>query len=283
MAELYGRVARLIVARPLEGSFFQTEPNATVITDLDISFDIEKQLGKEPNKGQITIYNLAPETRAEFEKPRLFVRLDAGYNGDFKRVFQGDIRRAKSVHEDTEWMTTLEVGDGERAYRFARLNKSFAAGVKQSQLVREAVNSLGAQLVTGGFDLDSLNKEYPAGAVLFGSAHDELTRILGPEGVGWSIQDGKVQILDRKSTTGIAFLLNQETGVIRDPEFGTPSNPKEAPRLTVNSLLKPEISPGALLKIQTRTAAGLFKAERVRHVGSVRGQTFQTTTEALPL
>lgn len=279
MTFLFDRAVTITIARPIQGEFFREQPNAILIRDLRVQFTVEKQLSSDPNNATVIITNLAQQTIGELQRRPLIIRVDAGYANDPKRLFQGDLRRATSKREDTDWNTELEVGDGERAYRFARVNRSYKPGTKEVDIIREAASAMGTTLRSGSLDLETFSREFATGTVMQGSARRELDRITGRSGTNWSIQNGELQVLNQTQTVGRAILMTARTGVLGSPEFGTPKNTKETPLLTVRSLLRPEINPGSLVRVETRTINGTFRVQKVTHSGDSRGDDWSTECE----
>ena len=125
MARLYNRSASLTIARPTSGEFTLAPlPNAIEISGLSMSFKIEKSLEPGPNTCEVIVFNLAENTRAEFQRKPLHVILEAGYDDVTSRLFAGDMRWARSSREGPDWQTKILIGDGDRAYRHARMNRS---------------------------------------------------------------------------------------------------------------------------------------------------------------
>jgi hypothetical protein len=82
----------------------------TVITGLDIAFEIEKDESPEPNPCHIDIFNLGPENRATLSKyKQVSVLLKAGYKGSVGVIFQGDMVRCNHIMERASWKTTLSL------------------------------------------------------------------------------------------------------------------------------------------------------------------------------
>lgn len=280
MTRQFNRDVVLIIARPRD--FSSQLPNATIIRNIRFSFSIEKQLGKEPNKGDLVIYNLAGETRAEFEQRPLHVRLDVGYDGDLQRLFTGDVRYAESMLVETEWETKVQLGDGDRAFRFARVSKSYKSGVTSRQALSELAKAMNLQVPKNTQEFAELDKEFHGGLSLHGQASTELTKILERHNLQWSIQDGRLQILRKGDTrSDRAILISLDEGMIGSPEFGSPPEKGKPPKLTVTTLIRPEIIPGGMIEVRSRNVNGLFKVERVVHSGDIEGDDWMSSIEAV--
>lgn len=289
MARLYKRVYSITFARLAKGQFFPTNgTKATRISALHATFSIERQhrfsdgatTHPQPNTCRISIWNLASGTRAALEYKPTYVRLEAGYDDETRLLFEGDILFATSRREGTDWVTELQLTDGGRAMREARVNRSYKAGVTARTALRDVCLAMGVD-PPRETALSQLAAQYVSGVTLYGPASRELTRILAPHGLSWSIQNGRLQILsdtDDRDRTQIP--VSQDTGLISSPEFGAPDKPGKRPVLSGKMLLHPGVLPGSLLKIQSLTANGVFRVDRVTHDGSSWTGDYMTAFEA---
>lgn len=299
---LYKRNARLTVyrARPATdgylGALFDLIPNAVEITDLRMQFTIEKRLGGGPNTCTVIITNLAEYLRAELQTYPLYLYLDAGYDGEYRRIFTGDLRWGASIKRGVNWETTVQIGDGSRAYKSARVRRSFAAGTPVRTALREAARSMGLQLPRHLDVAPELDEQFAAGTVLEGPSRDELTRLLAPYGYEWTIQDGALQVYrDDQARPDQALVVSPDTGLIDSPEFAPPTysakpsksvrrSTVRSPLLRFRTLLYPQIVPGCRVAVQSTTTDGIYKVVQVTHTGDTTPEGDWTTdVEAKPL
>lgn len=290
-SRLFNRGVSVTLSRPLDFKVLGGEVKlVTTITGLRVTFNIEKTLSEEPNTCELQIFNLAETTRGELDKKPMNVRIDAGYDGVLERLFQGDLRWGASKHVGVDWESKIQLGDGDRSYRYARVNRSFKAGVNIKTALGEVVKSMGLKMPKSAAEATDLIKQFASGTVVHGPSQVEMTRLLEPYGMSWSIQDGGLQILkgsDPKSQD--ALLVSQDTGMIGTPEFGPPMSKSgkdekklgsSKPILTVLSLLYPGVTPGGLIQMDARKIKGLFRVDRVVHSGDTHGPDWQTKIEA---
>lgn len=289
MARLYKRGYAITFARLVKGQFFPTNGTAaTKITDLHAQFSIERQhrfsdgetSHPQPNTCRISIWNLASATRAALEYKPTYVRLEAGYDDNVRLLFEGDILFATSKREGVDWITELQLTDGGRAYREARVNRSYKAGIQAREALRDICTAMGVKPPRAS-ELGELAAQYVSGLTLYGNAARELTRVLAPHGLSWSIQNGRLQILrDTDARSEAAITVSQDAGMISSPEFGAPDKPGKRPILSGKMLLHPGILPGGLIKVQSLTANGLYRVDRVTHECSSWTGDFMTSFEA---
>ncbi len=281
MARLFNKSWRVTIARPVSGRFFQNQSVVTTITEQRVTFECEKNLGEEPNPCELSIYNLSPTSRAELERKPVHVTLEAGYDGNLELMFAGDVRWAQSRHSGTDWETKIQLGDGDRAYRGARVNRSFRGGVTAADAVREVASTM--ELTLDAETKAALaNIPHVNGLSLSGPSSREMTRLLRPHGLSWSVQDGRLQVLAANQTRGgDALRIAVDTGLVESPEWGTPDDDGKPPRLQFKTLLKPSLYAGRLVVVESRSVNGQFKPMRVRSSGDTHGQDWSTEVEAV--
>lgn len=299
---IYKTGARITIYRPNgEGFFEDATTNAIVVdcgwskageqkTGFRCAFTVEKSLGKNPNKCDLVISNLAPATRSAVARSPCSVILTAGYDGVMKRLFYGDVRWADTDKDGGTRNTTILLGDGDRAFRHARVNRSYRAGSQVRDAVKYVAGQMGLAPPAEIDASDDLAAQFAAGDTIVGSARDELTRLLAPYGYGWSIQDGRLVVLkEGQVRAGEAWLIDANSGLIGEPAIAPPEHltrksgktkkHDKGPKLTVRVALSPEISPGGTIRLRSEKISGDFRVESVRHSGDTEGTDWVTEIE----
>lgn len=301
MAQLFGRRVVLTVAVPTGQSLNDYSADVIELSDLDFEFSVKKSLGKEPNTAEISVYNLSEQSRAALQSRSLRVTLQAGYQDTVATIFVGDSRDIDSTLDGSDWVTTIQLGDGERGYRWGHVNESFREGVSVIDVVRKLADRMQLDS-TAVSDLAALRgKQYVSGYTAYGRSARELDRILKGYGLEWSIQDGKLQILQPDTaTTETLVELSRTSGMLGAPTLNTPEgasrvlNPftasvetrrgKGKPTLKVKSLLQPEIRPGRRITVDSVTGIkGTFRVTAIEHRGQTWGGPWETQIEASPV
>lgn len=268
-------------------------------TQLRVLFDVEKTSSKEPNRAEVTIFNLNLANRGIIEEGQKIadalrsatppvaydwpLTIEAGYVGSREQIFSGNITFATSRKENVDWVTTIECGDGENKYRSARMNKSYTVGSPVTQVAIDAsillgvgpgniAEKLGPGVFRKGFSV------FSQGFVASGSAADVLDQILSSAGFNWSIQDGQLMILAPDETTfEEVVVLSKDFGLIGSPEKSEDGN------ISFKSLLQGSIKPGRRVLIQSQLITGQFKIEKVAHYGDTIGSDWYSEAEAKPV
>lgn len=299
MTTLFDRVWRILGYPPRAsasspfGAFLDENVPAIEIEKLRVSFNIEKNLSKRPNTCDLTITNAAESTVGFFQQRPFHVQVLAGYaDSGPQLLFRGDVRWGQPRIEGPDRHLMLQLGDGDRAFRYARVSRSYRGGTPVMQLLKDVAQTMGAVLPSSLSTATELQEQLASGTVVHGASSDALTKILQPYGLTWSIQNGTLQILRESDVRpGEAWLISQETGMIGSPELGTPPRPTKKGKiknggkstLTVRTLLYPQIVPGGRISVLATHLSGTFKVVRVVHTGDSHGDEWTTTIEALPL
>lgn len=188
---------------------------------LKITFEITQMDASTPNVARIGIYNLARSSTS----PAFFrgkkVTISAGYATGAKFVlFQGEIMQTRNLRVDTtDTVLAILATDKSLPRNFAVVNKTLSKGhTHQDRFMTcfDALKAIDPTITLGYVDKDALTRtRFSRGAALAGNAKDHLRQICHATNTSWSIQNGKVQILEnRKALPGGAIVLNSKTGLV---------------------------------------------------------------------
>lgn len=280
MPRLFKRQVSLTLAKARSDHYFKYT-DTTTITGLRVTFEAEKQLGKKPNTCRVEVYNLSEKSRGEVQKKPLHIRLSAGYQDQIERLFQGDLLWSDSKRDGADWVTTLQLADGERAFKHARIGKSYSRGVDARAALADVADAMGLKVKFSPSAQAQLRRQFVSGLCLDGPARSELSRLTAPFDLVWSIQDGELLFLKQEEyRLDQPIAVSQDAGMIGSPEFGAPEKKGGKPVLTVRTLLNAHISAGGRIRVTSRHVNGVFKVHRVQHAGDNFGDEWTTTTEA---
>lgn len=288
MTAAFERRYELTLAKQAKGAgFFDAVlPNAIIIRGMEIKFKIERSLEPTPNGATIDVFNLADNTRVEFQKKPLRVRLDVGYarQAQLSRLIEGDLMFSGGDRKDGNVITSFTVGDGERSYVEARVSRSLTSGVNIKSVIGEIASSMGLKLPTSVADATALLKQYSGGATLHGPSRDQMTKALRGTGYGWSIQDGALQILrDTDTRAGFAEIVSPSTGLVGSPEYGASHEANKPPVLKFKVVLRPGLVPGGRVKVESAEVNGFFRLTKIIHTGDFRDNDWYSECESNPL
>lgn len=280
---LFKRVVNVRVAVPVKG-YAQTGSLVLEVSALRVQFKVKKTTKKEPNTCEVVISNLNADHRALLQQQGGKFILLAGYESTgAEQLFIGDVRNVAHVRDAADWNTTIHSGDGERAYRWARINESFKGGTPVSDVLGKIVSAMGIAQGNLGTVLAGLNAQYVNGIALQGSAQRELDTILRSQGYTWSIVDGALSVLKNDTTLGgLIPEWSVDTGLVGSPEFGAAEKNK-GPLVKAKHLLAPQVKPGAKIKLVSERFNGEIRVVVVDHTGDTDGGDWYTEVEGEPL
>ena len=289
--QLFNRRCKLTIAPPIAGTF-RTQPtqSAMVITDLRVKFKIIKTLKKEPNHSQIEVYNLNAVSRGQLQGKGARVWLEAGYDTQMAQAFVGDVRfidHLKDHGTGSDWLTKMELGDGERAFVHGRVNKTFAAGTTKADVLKTVAKASGWDLGNITDFYASLGQKNLNGFVAWGRANEVIDKLLRSQGLTFSVQDGAIQILPlRGYTAKAAVLIDENHGMIGSPEFGSAPTKKKRRMLKIKCLMdadKIRLRPGDRISLQSIVHQGVCSIQKVELDGDTYGDNWFTELEVLPV
>ena len=265
-SDLFGRTYKIVVG-------------TVDITGLRCAFTIRKTLKKEPNTCTIKVYNLSESTREELSESKVLgVSVEAGYKGDNSQLYLGQLRGASSEVEGADITTVFSTGDGDKAIQSARLSIPLGPKTPNDVALLAIARTLGvglgnvaqaaAKLKTSGVSL------FPVGTLLTGNSAKNLTQFCRSAGLEWSIQDGKLQILDiGKALDERPYVLDSESGLI-----GSPSLTHEAKTgdkiVKAECLMLPGLRPGMRVMFNSRFVKGLYRVEECEYEGDSWGENW---------
>lgn len=285
----FNRTYRLLVGRAGRVGIEVTHP-------LRVTFDVEKNAAEEPNVHTIKIFNLQPDRRREFEEKDLRVRLYAGYAEEDGALLMaaGTVVDAFSYYDGPNVVTELRVADGYAEIRDTAVTLGYSEGVVSSAILRDLAGQMGLPLLLGE---DVPERSWTNGFSFYGPARAALHKVVAGTGAEWSIQNQELQVVAKRGVTRRqAFVLASDSGLVGYPER-TSENAREKAKVKdlttgndarlvsarqqrqgwrVTSLLLPTINPGDLVKMESRTVTGFWRAESVHHQGDSDGGDWQT-------
>jgi hypothetical protein len=256
------------------------------ITQLDISFNINRTLSREPNTAEISIRNLTESNRKRLEESaEVPVVLEAGYqqpqnavvfglNNTFassmSAIFNGDLREIFTERDGPDLVTKVTSGDGEKRKRRARINKGFAPGTTLRTVIEALANAMGVGLgnirrISNPSFLNA-GATFPSGTTASGDAGEVLGQILRSAGLTYSIQDGELQILSLTTALdAAAVVLNSGSGLIETPSIASDGT------MRARTLMIPDLFPGRKVQFDSDAVTGFGRVETAEYVGDTAG------------
>lgn len=244
------------------------------LSDLDLSFKIERSTHRLPNAAEIKVWNLSRETRARIESGQQVV-LHAGFE-DPPVIFAGDIRYVWSSRDNVDTITTITARDGGRAYSDAIASLTFASGTSIVTVLRECISAMdigAGNLEDFSYSLRSGIGQFADGFAAHGPAHRTLNDILRGCGFRWSVQHGALQIQRHgRALQTRAVLLSPDSGLIGSPSWDERGHRTGGRRglLTARGLIRNGMEPGRLLRVESESVTGDYEIRKATYTGDTR-------------
>ena len=269
---------------------------------LALDFETKSTRSKEPNQGVFNYYNLSESTRQEIETDAKAVRCYAGYDGDAKLIYQGDIVFVNSLKSGADWVTTIHCGDGFASFTKSVTSKTYASGTEKQVILDQIASDMGLVVKAAQ---DAITGELGGSLTIDGKSKDQLDVLMKDSGAEWSIQDNELNITKLgKPIDDIAVVLRADSGLLEHPTITDKG-------VNVKAQLNPDIRPGKLTKLEplavqvepTRateepkkppkvpkevfipqrgaTYAGVYLCQTVSFIGNNYGGPFDVTIEAI--
>lgn len=240
------------------------------IVGLDAQWEITKSdKAKRPSSCTLTIFGLGDSDRRKIEglnlkhrnkgveSGNIRVEIEAGYKSIGRTLrFRGDLRYAASSRDDADWQTTIEGEDGGRAALVGRVSHSLPPGTTYLAALTELARAMG--LGPGNLaEIPGVTRTLAGGGVLAGAAGDELHRLLRGLGANYTIANGVI-MARHPATARIRVVQLSNANVVDRPRKNADG------RISVRSLLLPELVPGAYVSLDTTETKGVFRIRETR-------------------
>lgn len=214
--------------------------------ELRVTFQVRHADSETPNLADIRVYNLSGSTMTRIQEFSTVV-LQAGYKSGAGLIFGGTIRQARRGRNKTETYLDILASDGDRAYNYAVVNATLAAGAKAADQVAKAGEAMAAQGTPLGYVPDLGGVALPRGKVMYGMARKYLRDTADTTATSWSIQNGRVQVVPVQGhLPGEAVVLTAETGLVGQPEQTNEG-------IKVRALINPRFRVGGRIKLDNES------------------------------
>lgn len=228
--------------------------------DFEIDFLVSFDDNPEPNICHVMVYNLSDATMALLKKGEKLI-LNAGYAGDLGTILLGVVEKTETTWEGIDKVTKLTVGEGSDQWLKAYVNKSYAPGTTSSAIIADLAGMFGMEL--GELKLVN-NLTYPRGRSVSGMLQSVIRQVVGETNSKFHISHGKILIRPWETGTETGFLLNADTGLIESPQY---FEEEKRSGYRVRMLLNHRITVDSILKIESKTANGVFRVCKGSHSG----------------
>lgn len=262
------RSYRLLVGPTRQNGVVVNDEVVTIEPPFSIEFEVARQTLQQVNNARIRVYNLSESNRRKLYKDdwRLDlykgVQLDAGY-GDIKpTIFRGNVQHGWSVRQGDNFISHLECFDGGDASLNAVINKAFAKGTPNSQMIKEVIDSFGKYGVSPGV-ISQVQGSLKRGNSISGNSA-EIASVLSNNGFYIDLERAHI-LKDEEYVVGAFETVDSDAGLL-----GTPLLSKT--RLTFEMIFEPRVIMSQLVSLNSKTEKnfnGRWKVVGINHRGLV--------------
>lgn len=265
-----------------EGGSLEVNQGGNDNNQIYITIDIERSIGSRQNTAEIEIYNLSESSRKSIGEEFTFVEVEAGYvseNVDVTGIiFAGEVRDSEVGRDDTDIITTVTAGDGDRAIRKATALQSFPAGTPKEDVVEYLFAQFEAQGIERGEWVFPEMQPFLRPYSISNSVVREMNLLGRSNGFYWSIQNNVLEIVPRAESLPQTAVLNSNTGMIGYPKITDNG-------IKVSALINPEVRPNRLIKVESDAVElnaenGEYRVGSIHYRGDNKTGAFLMTIHA---
>lgn len=190
------------------------------LTGLRIRFEVLKNqlTSKLQNACKVEIFNLKESTREKIQERGTQVELLVGYGNELRSLFCGQLRRAFSTHENTEWITTVYANEEWQTIQNSIVRKEWAAGVPVSKVLEDLAATFGP--AADGFLIQDVGAlpTILTPLSLTGSSSNSMDVLAETYGFSWGWVDSRLEIVGSvPNFPDRAVEISAATGMIGSP------------------------------------------------------------------
>lgn len=251
----WGRYYEIRIKTP-EDELITIKPPITFI--MEVSRDMRAAV----NNANLTIYNLAPETRNRIYKDlytfqlRWQISILAGYGEtELYELFRGNMEEAYSLKQGTEWITTIKAYDGSFQIHNGFVNETITKDVSMKETIKRVIHTM-PEMLTGVLGAPA-EGESARGKVVVGNSYDVIQGLTDKQ----AFIDGETLYVmgEDEVLKGDAFVLES------DLNFTTPK--RRDTYLELDTLFSPEIRVGHVAEVRSleKRYDGQYKVYGIKH------------------
>lgn len=282
----YMRRYRLVISSKKTGVGFD-------VSDLRITFKIEKKAKGSGNNAAILVYNVTDDSIASIQEGDK-LSLEAGYrDGNYGLIYSGDVVQVYQTHDDdVDTAMTIMCQDADVFLTKSITMATIGAGASADEILNKCLEGSQDDVTRGAVTKNLLQTLLPRGKVIFGKSADYVEQIAKSNQAQLFIENGTVNIVaadEYNSSTAVE--LNPMTGLL-----GTPEQTKEGvkakclinPTLRINTLVHidkayvnaMQNTKDGAKKNKEMNASGIYKVISLTYSGDTRGDDWYCEFEA---
>ncbi|KEI18247.1 phage protein [Clostridium haemolyticum] len=240
--------------------------------DLHMEFNIKFDSDTIPDEGEVSIYNLSPDSIARINKKNGIV-LNAGYGDDLGSILDGVITDVETYREGVDTVTKIKALNITWEYLNKPISYTYAPGATTTYLVKDLLQSAGN--LKANINNPTNNLTYSRGFQAYGKIIDVLRRVVIESDSRLLVHGPSISVIPKKQGITLGFLLNSKTGLIKVEKID--KNDSVATH-KIEMLLNHAIAPYSLIQVESTNLNGTVMVIEGEHKSD-----FTTEVEVMAL
>lgn len=262
-----GRIGQVQFGRVIEVTFGPKGGGAgRTYRDLAMKAEIEKNDGKKPNPGKVTIWGLNQESVDVLRGDNVQITVRAGYvtSGQTPpKLFSGDVDDVKQggLMPGEDLSVEIEARDGGSVWDSAMFSEAITQQTTNKRVIERVAESMGVG-VTFAPGVPEIT--YATGFYTHGMGRVALDKVTRSAGLDWTLQDDQLVVTPSgQPGSGEIFLIDSGQVLdIKPYEKGKGRQKKKGWEVKV--YLNPLIKPKTQVQLDTRAVKGTFKVKSAK-------------------
>jgi hypothetical protein len=245
------------------GTTVQMESDGTP-NGLKITGTFSKTIMGMPNPSEVSVFNLAHDTRDAIRSSLTMIRVHVGWkNTEMHIVFQGSVLSAVSERNGVDIVTKISAIPGYGAMVRGTSSKTWAAGTPVKDVVKELAQDMPGLVIDDSGIEGVKGKIGGKGWTYAGNTKDALTELANEHGFSWHIEDGEFRAVgDKASFGGFVELNGQDGGLISVvPMLSGPQQQQTG--VKIKAIYVPGVAAGSSVKVNSVVSPKLNGTYRV--------------------
>lgn len=231
----------------------------------DFEFDVEFDDTPDLNHAEILIYNLSNSTVNSIRN-KMPIIINAGYEGDVGSVFIGAVYDMDTIRNGVDRETTIKAIDSSNQRGKLRVNRSYKAGTRASQIITDLCSLSGVSI--GALSLPN-DVQYRSGKNVNGRILTLLKQIANDCGAKFHITKDMAYFRSPNEGQDIRFIFNSDTGLIGSPEPFVEEDEedenKEIKGYNVTALLNHRVQADSIIELDSKVVKGKYRVRKGTH------------------
>lgn len=259
------------------------------ISDLDMTFNIERNTNVQNNSATFSIYNASDETISNILQPKNNIVLRAGYEDEnnlgiiFSGIITGVVSKKDGLSTVIE-ISATDLGNDLNNVLLSKISLSYKAGTQLSTVVNDVAGSINVPIagIANIAGIELKNGFSFVGSVNWAIKKIRKIAITNNIGVYFDLGEFVIYKIGQQDSRFGIVRVTEKSGLIGEISDITDDKEKEPKnRIAFASLLNPKIRPNTVINVLTPKKNGAYIVEKVVFSGGTLGNDFLVNVECV--